>query len=49
VRLNGKPLTQAYLTHQQLLQGGTLEFDMSSHPNKKLFQSPNSKPYSLSE
>lgn len=49
VRLNGKPLTQAFLTHQQLLQGGTLEFDMASRPNKKLFQSPNTKPYSLSQ
>lgn len=48
VRLNGKPLTQAYLTHRQLLEGGTLEFDMASKPNKKLFQSANTKPYSLS-
>ena len=48
VRLNGKPLTHAYLTHRQLLEGGTLEFDMASKPNKKLFQSANTKPYSLS-
>jgi putative alpha-1,2-mannosidase len=49
VRLNGKTLTQAYLTHQQLMQGGILEFDMGPKPNKRLFQSAKDKPYSLSE
>ena len=32
VRLNGKPLTDAVLSHQALLQGGLLEFDMSASP-----------------
>lgn len=49
VRLNGKPLDRAYLTHQQILEGGILEFDMASRPNKNLFQSPEAKPYSLSD
>ena len=49
VRLNGKPLTRAYLTYEELQAGGVLEFDMASKPNKKLFQSPESKPYSLSK
>ena len=48
VRLNGKPVTRAYFTYQELMEGGTLEFDMASKPNKKLFQSPADKPYSLS-
>ena len=48
MRLNGKPVTRAYLTYQELMEGGTLEFDMASKPNKKLFQSPADKPYSLS-
>ena len=49
VRLNGQPLTRAYLTYEELQAGGVLEFDMASKPNKKLFQSPDSKPYSLSK
>ena len=48
VRLNGKPVTRAYLTYEDLMDGGVLEFDMASKPNKKLFQSPADKPYSLS-
>lgn len=34
-KLNGKPLTTTYLTHQQLQEGGTLELKMSAKPNKK--------------
>ena len=30
VRLNGKPLAGPLLSHQVLLQGGVLEFDMSA-------------------
>ena len=48
VRLNGKPLTHAYLTYKELMEGGVLEFDMASKPNKKLFQAVADKPYSLS-
>ena len=48
IHWNGKPLTRAYLTYQELMEGGSLEFDMSLKPNKHLFQSPDSKPYSLS-
>ncbi|MDR6783269.1 putative alpha-1,2-mannosidase [Pedobacter africanus] len=31
--LNGKPLNRAYLTHAELLRGGTLQLYMSSKPN----------------
>ena len=33
VRLNGKPLRQSYITHDQLTAGGTLELEMSATPS----------------
>ncbi len=33
--LNGKRLKRAYITHHELMKGGTLTFIMSSKPNKK--------------
>lgn len=33
LRLNGKPLPRVYITHDEILAGGTLEFDMSSTPS----------------
>ena len=47
VKLNGKPLNKLYLTHSELLQGGTLEFVMSKTPNKRRGITPDTKPYSL--
>ena len=47
VKLNGKPVDKLYLTHEELLQGGTLEFVMSKTPNKRRGTSANAKPYSL--
>ena len=47
VRLNGKPLSRLYLTHEELMQGCTLEFDMSDRPNRKRGLDPADKPYSL--
>ena len=47
VRLNGKPYTKLYLTHADILAGGTLEFVMSSKPNKKRGLKPEDKPYSM--
>ena len=49
VRWNGKPYTLAFVTHEMLMEGGVLEFDMGPKPNKRLFQLPEQKPYSLSE
>jgi predicted alpha-1,2-mannosidase len=37
-KLNGKSLTRGYITYQEIMQGSTLEFTMSSTPNKTLFQ-----------
>ena len=48
VKLNGKPYDKTYLTHADLMAGGTLEFDMASKPNKRRGIAPDTKPYSLS-
>ena len=33
LRVNGQESTRNYLKHADLLQGGTIEFKMGSHPN----------------
>jgi predicted alpha-1,2-mannosidase len=38
VKLNGKILKKSYFTHQELMQGGVLEFEMGSRPNRQLFE-----------
>ncbi|MEO1033420.1 MAG: GH92 family glycosyl hydrolase [Bacteroidota bacterium] len=32
VYLNGKPLDRTYITHEEIMQGGTLEFQMTDNP-----------------
>ena len=49
VRLNGKPYTKLYLTHEDILAGGTLEFVMAPKPNKKRGLKPADKPYSMTD
>ena len=49
VRLNGKPYTKTYITHDDVLAGGVLEFVMSSKPNKKRGLAKADKPYSLTD
>lgn len=44
VRLNGKPLNRTFVTHSELMAGGTLEFVMDTKPNR---QSALTAPYSL--
>ena len=34
VKLNGKSLQRTYITHDEIMAGGTLEFEMGSDPNK---------------
>jgi len=34
-KLNGKPYNKCYISHQQIINGGTLEFVMGPQPNKK--------------
>lgn len=48
VRLNGKPYTKGYITQTDIMNGGTLEFEMSSNPNKKRLFTGENRPYSLS-
>jgi predicted alpha-1,2-mannosidase len=33
-KLNGKPWNKSWITHQELIAGGTLELTMGGHPNK---------------
>ena len=33
---NGKPYKKSYITHQDILNGGEIEFFMGSKPNKKM-------------
>lgn len=49
VRLNGTRYDKAYITHDDIMNGGTLEFVMSDRPNKSRCIKPETKPYSLSD
>ncbi|MGR4875481.1 GH92 family glycosyl hydrolase [Pseudoxanthomonas sp. LARHCG66] len=46
--LNGKPLTRAYLTHDEILAGGELRFMMQAQPNTTWATDPTQRPYSMS-
>ena len=47
VTLNGKPYKKAYITQQDIMNGGELVFQMTSTPNKKRLFTEEEKPYSL--
>lgn len=47
VTLNGEEVTKLYLTHEQLMQGGELLFEMGSTPNTTRGLAPDEKPYSM--
>lgn len=49
VRLNGENYTKTYITHEDLMRGGELEFVMSDKPNKRRGTAKGDKPYSLSQ
>ena len=38
VKLNGQALDRTFITHQEIKDGGTLEFTMGAQPNKTLFR-----------
>jgi predicted alpha-1,2-mannosidase len=38
VKLNGQALDRTYITHQEIMDSGTLEFTMGAQPNKELFK-----------
>jgi predicted alpha-1,2-mannosidase len=48
VQWNGKPHTKNWVSHQDLLKGGVLQFTMGAQPNKQRGTSPSAFPYSLS-
>ncbi|WP_419182682.1 GH92 family glycosyl hydrolase [Pseudoalteromonas spongiae] len=48
VTLNGKPLNRSYITHDDIISGGTLEFTMSAKPKKTFGNALSSRPPSLS-
>ncbi|MCP5054557.1 MAG: glycoside hydrolase family 92 protein, partial [bacterium] len=49
VRLNGKRLKKSYIKHQDIMQGGRLEFVMGAKPNKKWAVKPGQTPYSMTQ
>ena len=49
VRVNGRPYTKLYFTHDQLVNGATIEFDMTSKPNKSRGLKASDKPYSMTK
>ncbi len=47
--LNGMPFDRTYITHNELMSGGTLVFLMGPEPNKNWARLKESAPYSMSE
>lgn len=46
VTLNGEEINQAFITHEQLMTGGTLAFTLTARPDKKWASTPEAAPYS---
>lgn len=49
LKLNGKVYDKMYITHEDILKGGVLEFKMSASPNKRRGLAKGDKPYSLTD
>ncbi|MEG2366074.1 MAG: GH92 family glycosyl hydrolase [Alistipes sp.] len=49
VTLNGTPITTNFITYEQLMQGGELNFNLSSKPNLERGTQPAAQPSSLSQ
>jgi predicted alpha-1,2-mannosidase len=47
VKLNGRNYTKTYLSHKDIVNGGSVKFEMTSEPNKKWGTSPDDAPYSM--
>ncbi|WP_285010801.1 GH92 family glycosyl hydrolase [Pedobacter faecalis] len=47
--LNGQTYTKNFITHQDLIKGGTLKFEMSNKPNTQRGLATEDKPFSLSK
>lgn len=48
LKINGKAYAKNWLSHSELMKGGTIDFDMSSTPNTKRGINKEDFPYSLS-
>lgn len=48
MKVNGKPYTRNYLTHQQLMNGANIQFQMNNVPNKQRGIQKTDAPYSFS-
>ncbi len=48
MKLNGKTCDRTFLTHDELMKGANLHFEMSDKPSKKRGTSKSSRPYSMS-
>ena len=48
VRLNGQPLSRAFIRHEEIMKGGELRFVMQAKPNRAWATDPHSRPYSMS-
>ena len=49
VTWNGEEITRLYITHDELMQGGVLVFEMGAEPNTNRGLNDDDKPYSMSE
>ena len=49
VKLNGKSYTRMFITHDDIVKGGCLEFVMGTSPNRKRGIKSEDKPYSLTK
>lgn len=47
VSLNGRQLDRTWLSHEELMAGGTLRFEMGPEPNKSWGVRPGAAPYSM--
>lgn len=47
VSLNGKPIERTFVTHEELMAGGVLHFDMGPTPNRHWATGPGAAPYSM--
>ena len=47
-KLNGRGYSRTYLSGEDIVSGGKVEFKMGSKPNKKWGTSPADAPYSMS-
>jgi len=47
VELNGEPYEKTFITHDAIMNGGTLTFHMDSEPNPEFGKAPENRPKSI--